>query len=131
MVEQIEEKIESTTISGDGVFKMTLGPTPSAFTTDTSRISEAVKQFRPSPRINCGLAIKHGILYLYGGMIEEGEKQITFSDLYSLDLKKLDEWKTIIADDTSTLEWLGSDSEEEESSDKEESDSDDSEMETN
>lgn len=126
MVEQVEEKIQSTTISDDGVFKVTLGPTPSVSNRDTSTPTETVSIFRPSSRINCGLAIKHGILYLYGGMFEDGDKQITFSDLYSLDLKKLEEWKTIIADDTSNLEWFGSDSEEGEESgdDKEESDDD-------
>lgn len=69
-------------------------------------------------------------------MFEDGDKQITFSDLYALDLKKLEEWKTIMADDTNTMEWLGSDSEgdmDEESGDEEGSaddESDDSEMET-
>lgn len=132
-VEQIEEKIETTTISDDGIFKVTVGPTSSTTNAVTSTSNEGNELFRPSPRINCGLAIKHGILYLYGGMFEDGDKQITFSDLYSLDLKKLDEWKTIIADDTSTTEWLGSDSEEEEDSNEEDdsvSDDNDSEMDT-
>lgn len=135
-VEQIEEKIETTTISDDGVFKVTVGPKPTSSNQETIRLNDSAKLFSPCPRINCGLAIKHGSLYLYGGMFEDGDKQITFNDLYSLDLKKLDEWKTIIPDDTSTLEWLGSDSEDEEkgSLTDEEEDSedeeDDSEMET-
>lgn len=133
-VNEIEEKIESTTISDDGVFKVTLSRTPTASNSDRTTSNEIVKLFRPSPRINSGLAIKHSVLYLYGGMFEDGDKQITFSDLYSLDLKKLEEWKTIITDDTNAMEWLGSDSEDmEESGDEEEStddESDDSEMET-
>lgn len=133
-VNQIEEKIESTTISDDGVFKVTVGPAPITLNKEKCIATDTMKLFRPSARINCGLAIKHGILYLYGGMFEDGDKQVTFSDLYSLDLKKLDEWKTIIADDTRAMEWLGSDSEEgEESVHEEESDedeSDDSAMET-
>lgn len=138
-VEQIEEKIEATTISDDGVFKVTLGPTPSSSVNETSTLNSATKLFNPSPRINSGLAIKHGTLYLYGGMFEDGDKQITFNDLYSVDLKKLDEWKTLIPDDMSTLDWLGSDSEEGEDSggeedesddDNDEEDSDDSEMDT-
>lgn len=133
-VNEIEEKIESTTISDDGIFKVTLGPTPSVSNNDPTTPNEAVKLFRPSPRINSGLAVKHGVLYLYGGMFEDGDKQITFSDLYSLDLKKLDEWKPIITDDTNTMEWLGSDSEDMDESDGEEEsaddESDDSEMET-
>lgn len=134
-VNKIEQKIETTTISDDGIFKITVGPIPSASKDSPTIANESVKLFRPSPRINCGLAIKHGTLYLYGGMFEDGDKQITFSDLYSLDLKKLEEWRTIIADDTGAMEWLGSDSEDnmedsDEESDVGESDGDDSEMET-
>lgn len=132
-IEEVEEKIESTTISDDGIFKVTLGPTSSGVTsTDPTTNCEQLSVFRPSPRINCGLVVKRGVLYLYGGMFEDGDKQITYNDLYSLDIKKIDEWKTIIADDSKSVEWLGSGSEEESSGDNEEDDenSEDSEMDT-
>lgn len=35
-------------------------------------------------------------LYIYGGMMEIKDKEITLDDLYSLNLSKLDEWKCII-----------------------------------
>ncbi|CAG9839318.1 unnamed protein product [Diabrotica balteata] len=137
-VEDIKQKVETTTISDDGIFKVTVGGAPSTSEGEVISSKQSPSYFSPSPRMNCGLAIKHGVLYLYGGMHEEGSKQVTFSDFYSLDLKKLDEWKTIIADDTSSLEWLESDSEDEDVSDDnddeeedvdEDEDSDDSEME--
>ncbi|KAH0821610.1 hypothetical protein GEV33_001181 [Tenebrio molitor] len=120
-MQEIEKTVETTTICDDGVFKVTVGPSltsTSAKNVDTSD-SEA-KIFRPSPRINSGLAVKRGMLYLYGGMFEDGDKQITFSDFYSVDLKKLEEWKVLIADDTSTQEWLGSDNESNDEDDDEE-----------
>lgn len=132
-VYQINQKVESTTISDDGVFKVTVGSRPVDNNTPKNTNAETEKIFTPSSRINCGLAIKHGILYLYGGMYEDGDKQITFRDFYSLDIKKLDEWKTIVADETTTMQWLGSDSEGEESPEEDESqqeESDDSTMET-
>ncbi|CAG9763379.1 unnamed protein product [Ceutorhynchus assimilis] len=119
----MEVESATTTIADDGVFKVTIGPTP--ITNEATTNTEEIKLFQPSPRMNCGLAIKHGVLYLYGGMYEDGERELTFSDLYSLDLKKLDEWKVIIEDDASKIEWLGSDdseSEEEDSSEEEEED---------
>lgn len=64
---------------------MKIGPAPV-----TSSVAGAIVQgtrediFSPSPRINPGLTIKNNTLYLYGGMVEDGNKQITFSDLYSL-----------------------------------------------
>ncbi|KAG5896299.1 hypothetical protein JTB14_008855 [Gonioctena quinquepunctata] len=119
-VGKIEERIESTTIADDGIFKVTVGPALATVGSTSTFSNEPLsKLFQPSPRMNCGLAIKHGVLYLYGGMHEDGDKQVTYSDFYSLDLKKLDEWKTIIADDTSTLEWLGSESESEGESEEE------------
>lgn len=35
-------------------------------------------------------------LYLYGGMMEIGDREITLDDLYTLDLNKLDSWKCLI-----------------------------------
>jgi len=40
--------------------------------------------FFPSPRINAAMAVKHNILYLYGGMVEDGDRQYTFCDFYSI-----------------------------------------------
>nr|CAD7193542.1 unnamed protein product [Timema douglasi] len=106
--------VPSTTIlSDDGVFKVTQGPIPQPSSSQEVVGSEAAKNqhlFTPSPRMNCGLVIKDGVLYLYGGLIEDGDKQLTMSDFYSLNLHKLDEWKTIIPNDLASHEWLESDS---------------------
>lgn len=123
-VEEIKEAVEKTTIADDGVFKITLGPSQSGTNSTSLPISNAAPTFQPAKRMNCGLAVKRGCLFLYGGMFEDGDKQVTYSDLYSLDLKKLDEWKTIVADDTSNQEWLGSDSDEEDSEESGSSDED-------
>lgn len=128
-MEVIEKTVETTTISDDGIFKVTVGPSNSETkTTNVDQCSQP-KVFQPSPRINCGLAVKHGVLYLYGGMFEDGDKQVTFSDFYSIDLKKLEEWKVIIQDDTSTQEWLGSDDESNDEESEDEEENSDSEME--
>ena len=77
--------------------------------TDTLQQGEQPTQqemFTPGKRMNTLLAVKHGILYMYGGVFEVGDKQYTLSDMYSLDLHKLDQWNTIIA---STLDLQVSD----------------------
>lgn len=108
-------------ISDDGIFKVTVGPVTSTLSSqqDAESSSGAQQAFTPTPRMNCGLAVKHGLLYLYGGLVEEGDKQFTLSDFYSLDLRKLDEWKTLIQNDLTSQEWLesssGSDTNEENS----------------
>lgn len=50
----------------------------------------------PSPRSNAMLAVKHGRLYLYGGMFEAGDRQVTLGDLYCLDLHKMQEWTALV-----------------------------------
>lgn len=82
MLQEVEK------VSDDGVFKVVVGPSvssqTSAETASSQYESKESAAANPHPRMNCGLAIKHGILYLYGGLNEQGEKQLTFSDLYSL-----------------------------------------------
>ncbi|GLH04960.1 Kelch domain-containing protein 4-like Protein [Gryllus bimaculatus] len=127
--EEEEEDVEEAlpAVIEDGVFTMTLGTASTSTVQETvvSESSNKTKYFVPSPRMNCGLAVKGGVLYLYGGMIEDGDRQYTYSDFYSLDLHKLDEWKTIIPNDLSTQEWFESDS----SSDNESENEEDSESE--
>ncbi|KAK7863617.1 hypothetical protein R5R35_006156 [Gryllus longicercus] len=110
--EEEEDEEALPAVIEDGVFTMTLGTASTSAVQETvvSESSNKTKYFVPSPRMNCGLAVKGGVLYLYGGMIEDGDRQYTYSDFYSLDLHKLDEWKTIIPNDLSTQEWFESDS---------------------
>ena len=78
----------------------------------------------PSPRFGSALAIRQGILYLFGGMFEDEEdRQLTLKDFYSLDIRKLDAWNTLIESDIKTMEWIETD-DDEESEDGEEDESD-------
>ncbi|KAL8590625.1 hypothetical protein ACOMHN_011061 [Nucella lapillus] len=72
---------------------------------------EGGKLFVPCPRMSPCLAVKAGVLYLFGGKFEVKDREVTLSDFYSLDLSKLDVWKTIIAQDVKTqmLAWEDSD----------------------
>ncbi|KAG1650849.1 Kelch domain-containing protein 4 [Nymphon striatum] len=51
----------------------------------------------------------HGVLYVYGGTFEDGDKQITLNDFHSIDVRKFSEWKTIIKADI-VQEWHDTDS---------------------
>ncbi|XP_050542790.1 kelch domain-containing protein 4-like isoform X2 [Daktulosphaira vitifoliae] len=52
----------------------------------------------PSPRSHSGLAFKHNMLYVYGGIIEKGSKSLVLSDFYSIDTKKFNKWNVICKD---------------------------------
>lgn len=57
----------------------------------------------PCPRSSAMVAVKHGVLYVYGGMFEVGDRQVTLSDLHSLDLHRMDQWKVLQEMDPSKL----------------------------
>lgn len=57
---------------------------------------EAGPRVEPCPRSSAMLAVKHGLLYVYGGMFEAGDRQVTLNDLYCLDLHKMEEWKALV-----------------------------------
>uniref|UniRef100_A0A7M4EGZ1 Kelch domain containing 4 n=1 Tax=Crocodylus porosus TaxID=8502 RepID=A0A7M4EGZ1_CROPO len=77
------------------------------------------QQVEPCPRSNAMLAVKHGLLYVYGGMFEVGDRQFTLSDLYSIDLHKMEEWKVLVEMDPKTQEWLEESESDEEGGDVE------------
>ncbi|XP_075796036.1 kelch domain-containing protein 4 isoform X3 [Pelodiscus sinensis] len=77
------------------------------------------QQVEPCPRSNAMLAVKHGILYVYGGMFEVGDRQFTLNDLYALDLHKMEDWKVLVEMDPKTQEWLEESESDEEGDDVE------------
>ena len=106
-----EEDSTGDTTYDDGIFKVTIGP--QGVSGEGGRESEVdmdVEIFTPSPRMNALLAVKSGVLYLYGGIYEEGDKQVTLADFYSLDLQKLDEWNVIIQENKRLQVWEESES---------------------
>ncbi|XP_077503607.1 kelch domain-containing protein 4 isoform X1 [Amblyomma americanum] len=114
---------EPVVTSDDGVFTVKIGLSKEKTTDAMSQeaaTSEAPKEsFIPVPRMGSCLAIKHGIFYLYGGMFEDNDRQFTLSDMYALDLHKLDKWKVLVPLDPQMQEWLGSDDSDSESEDME------------
>ncbi|KAK8657784.1 hypothetical protein V6N13_036007 [Hibiscus sabdariffa] len=77
---------------------------------------------KPCGRINACMVVGKDTLYIYGGMMEVKDQEITLDDLYSLNLSKLDEWKCIIP--ASESEWVDA-SEDEDDEDEDEDDSED------
>jgi len=88
----------------DGIFTVTVAGPQSASASDTPETvcDTQTDCFMPCPRMNPMLCARHSTLFLYGGVFEDGDRQVSLSDFYSLDLHKMDEWKTIIPLDIST-----------------------------
>ncbi|KAL0968071.1 hypothetical protein UPYG_G00261990 [Umbra pygmaea] len=89
---------------------------------DEEEDGAAAALVEPCARSSAMAAVKHGKLYLYGGMFEVGDRQFTLNDLYCLDLHKMDQWEVLVEMDPKTQEWLDdwSDSEEDDDDDDDE-----------
>lgn len=102
------------------MFSVKIGPQVSEISAENSascsvEMTSSASTFLPNPRMNANLVVKHGILYLYGGLCEDGDRQLTLSDFYSLDIHKLDEWNIIVPFSSDALEWIESEESESES----------------
>ncbi|CAL9100023.1 Kelch domain-containing protein [Musa troglodytarum] len=116
------ESYEEATDVGDGVNEVSnqMGKSLSLGTVTSKRVPDVKVQglggnsasqactsseaVRPCGRINSCMVVGKDTLYLYGGMMEVKDREITLDDMYSLNLSKLDEWKCIIP--ASESEWL-------------------------
>ncbi|XP_068142638.1 kelch domain-containing protein 4 [Drosophila tropicalis] len=123
---------KTVTTTTDGIFTVTVGGPGGSSSSAAPYVSKIPSLFPnssrpsnvPSPRMNPGLCVCKGNLYVLGGLFEENEKQFTYTDMYSLDLHKLDEWKVVIAPAKKDHDWVDSESS---SSDEEFSSADDDE----
>lgn len=121
----------TNTFFDDGVFQVKIGPSLGSIPGEgTGEGDQVVQVFQPHARMGALMAVKSGVLFLYGGMFERGDKQFTFKDFYSLDLNKMEEWNVLIENDESKLVWDDSGSSDEEmeacgGEDEEESSDDD------
>ena len=68
---------------------------------------EAVARGEPLPRINSKLVVGGNILYMYGGLLEIGDREITLDDMWSLDLRKRDKWICIWGGTMHKQVWRG------------------------
>ncbi|GJP85577.1 hypothetical protein CLOP_g15686 [Closterium sp. NIES-67] len=71
----------------------------------------------PCGRMNAGLAVGGNTLYLWGGVREVGDREVTLDDLFSLNLSKLDTWTCIHKGSEST--WVEEEEEEDDESGEE------------
>ncbi|XP_071731731.1 uncharacterized protein [Rutidosis leptorrhynchoides] len=86
----------------------------------SSTLEEVVK---PCGRINSSMVVGRDTLYIYGGMMEIRDQEITLDDLYALNLSKLDEWKCLLP--ASESEWVTASEDDDDDDDDDDEDSED------
>lgn len=93
--EMKEASATKPTTSSDGVFTMVVGGGGGGGIAEAFGNFRAAQQAKPtnhpnpSARMKAGLVVCKGHLYVYGGTKEDGDKQITMADFYSLGLSNI------------------------------------------
>ncbi|VDP84452.1 unnamed protein product [Echinostoma caproni] len=113
-VEPLTEPAQATQIS-EGAFTLTINqssgkPSTAVGSSLQSTLSEVLA---PSPRSSSGIAIMGSTLFLYGGVFEAGDREVTLDDFFCLDLNQPVSWKCLFAGTQDNQEWFGSDIEDE------------------
>ncbi|KAF4721853.1 kelch domain containing 4 [Perkinsus olseni] len=78
----------------------------------------------PVERINSALLVKGHTLIVYGGLREYGDREVTFDDCWSLDLRQRTKWTCLLKGTMSEQKWMGSDDELSDDDEGEEGDGD-------
>ncbi|KAF9602948.1 hypothetical protein IFM89_032830 [Coptis chinensis] len=109
---------KNLSFSDGGLDKLSDGGLQESYENSGLQTCSTPEVVKPCGRINSCMAVGRDILYIYGGMMEVRDREITLDDLYTLNLSKLDEWKCIMP--ASESEWLEV-SEEDEDEDEDDS----------
>ncbi|KAK4960165.1 Kelch repeat-containing protein 3 [Elasticomyces elasticus] len=89
------------------------------------KIEKPVSWEMPHPRFNGQLAVQEDTLYIFGGILEKGDVEYTFDEMWAIDLGKLDGCKEIFRREIE--DWQGSEDEESDDEDDEGSEESDDE----
>lgn len=76
-------------------------------------------EIMPCGRFNAAVAVQKNVLYISGGVVEKGDKEITLDDIWAIDLNKLEEYKEIKTMSQECAEWVASDDDDDDDGDVE------------
>jgi len=62
---------------------------------ETTNVPESVQRQDPLPRINSATVIFGNVMYMLGGILEIGDREVTLDDMWALDLRKRDQWECL------------------------------------
>mmetsp|Transcript_15274 Transcript_15274/g.22488 ORF Transcript_15274/g.22488 Transcript_15274/m.22488 type:complete len:850 (+) Transcript_15274:146-2695(+) len=76
-------------------------------------LPESITRQTPLPRINAALVVRGNTLYVYGGLLEVGDREVTLDDCWVLDLNKRDGWTCLFGGTMHKQVWRGAESDNE------------------
>lgn len=110
------------TVLGDGDADMAQASAMEDEAMDIDKKEYPVRFEFPHPRFNALLAVQDDILFLYGGTFERKDIEVTFFDLYAVDLNKLDGVRELYYKEPANLHAIQDESDSDDDEDEEEDD---------
>ena len=110
-VDETEAKVGVQSSKGETV--QTLLPRGAVGTSEVMAINtssgapEAVARETPLPRIHASVVVRGSTLYVYGGLLEVGDREVTLDDCWSIDLNKREKWVCIWPGSMHKQVWRG------------------------
>ena len=90
-----EKEDESRPASGKKQVKLQADGSTTKTTNPTTKTPQSVHSNEPLPRIKCATIVHRNTLFIYGGLVEIGDREVTLDDMWSFDLKKRNQWKCV------------------------------------
>lgn len=122
-IDEVSCCLDTELVIGDNGINASSARNPRAHPANGVHHSPLPEIVKPCGRINSCMVVGKDTLYVYGGMMEVKDQEVTLDDLYCLNLSKLDEWKCIIP--ASESEWIEASEDENEDDDEDGEDSED------
>ena len=113
-INAVEQMLDQCKVSqpDDSTFKPLIGKSE-VMTLNKEGKPEAVSRKKPLPRINSQIVVRGNTLFIYGGILEVGDREITLDDCWSIDLQKREEWKCVWNGSMHKQVWKGAESDNE------------------
>lgn len=92
---------------GNLVFEKSHGIDPNDESLQESHLTKIIERSEPLPRIKCSLFMDGSTLYIYGGILEVGDREVTLDDMWCIDLRKTRRWECIFPGTMHKQVWLG------------------------
>ena len=65
------------------------------FLNEETGTPEAVSRAEPLPRMNAKMLVRSNNLYIFGGILEVGDREVTLDDCWTMDLRKRTHWECL------------------------------------
>ncbi|KAI2495097.1 galactose oxidase [Fragilaria crotonensis] len=96
-VQEVEARTSSAkfALTPDSLPSKTVSNSEVMFLNEKTGTPEAVARVEPLPRMNAKMLVRSNVLYIFGGILEVGDREVTLDDCWTMDLRKRTHWECL------------------------------------